>query len=56
MNAFDLLKPSDGPTASSRGECEVHFRADKDWEESWQSRVGPRTKKLSFGCWFVLTE
>ncbi|GJN86224.1 hypothetical protein PLIIFM63780_009803 [Purpureocillium lilacinum] len=38
MNAFDLLKPSDGPTASSRGECEVHFRADKDWEESWQSR------------------
>ncbi|KAK5989265.1 hypothetical protein PT974_10774 [Cladobotryum mycophilum] len=40
----------------SKGEKEVHFVSDREWEEGWQNKLAARTKKLSFGHAFVLTD
>ncbi|KJZ70663.1 hypothetical protein HIM_09936 [Hirsutella minnesotensis 3608] len=47
---------SDATRSVSKGEKEAHFRSDKEWEEQWQYKLGNRTKKLSFGDAFVLTD
>lgn len=49
-NAFQALRPD------SKGQVEVYFQSDAEWEKSWQTKLDHRTKKLSFGSSFVLTE
>ncbi|KAH0594561.1 hypothetical protein MHUMG1_07912 [Metarhizium humberi] len=49
-NAFTALRPD------SKGQVEVYFQSDAEWEKSWQTKLGHRTKKLSFGSSFVLTD
>ncbi|KID95562.1 hypothetical protein MAJ_08503, partial [Metarhizium majus ARSEF 297] len=49
-NAFQALRPD------SKGQVEVYFQSDAEWEKSWQTKLGHRTKKLAFGSSFVLTD
>ncbi|KFG85222.1 hypothetical protein MANI_002220 [Metarhizium anisopliae] len=49
-NAFTALRPD------SKGQVEVYFKSDAEWEKSWQTKLGHQTKKLSFGSSFVLTD
>ncbi|KID73335.1 hypothetical protein MBR_07211, partial [Metarhizium brunneum ARSEF 3297] len=49
-NAFQALRPD------SKGQVEVYFQSDAEWEKSWQTKLGHRTKKLGFGSSFVLTD
>ncbi|KAK4118020.1 hypothetical protein N657DRAFT_629069 [Parathielavia appendiculata] len=39
-----------------KGEKEVHFVSDREWEEGWQKKLGTVTKKLTFGYNFILTD